>query len=335
LDDNAFFGLEWFTDPSPGSNSRVYAAIGDNGLPGDPGTFWRRVISAPGVTHNWGSNQAASNDQGIKIIGFFQSEGIQPVPLSTNGENAGAVCVAFDGCLTGQTQRSFELDAILTPAPATFIVDGIALVTPGRPFSVDAILVGLDKVELFLIDARLKVTKNAPLFNINALIGLLDQEETFTIDGSTKFFNQVAPMTVDALIGLPQSKFVLYDGILKALNVVNFHRVDGLIQQQDNDLQFTVGARIGRKEQIREFFVDGIPSLPNQTVTFDVTASLAVTQPPVQFGVDAQILLDNHRYRIDALLQLRVDRTIAVDVIISDPVEVFYDIDAIVKALGS
>jgi hypothetical protein len=216
-----------------------------------------------------------------------------------------------DGILVGTT-LSFTVDAVLVPEPKTFTVDGIILVVPGFVFNIDAILQPFIEFE---VDALVQALETkSPKFNLNALLVVEDREIDFTVDGSTKFFDRVAPFIVDAQVIFFPSQLPQVDGIIKELGALQPFTVDAFIQQLDFNFVRSIDALI-QKQDNKPFIVDTF-LVQDLTENFTIDARLSVKAPPFLFTVDGLMLLENHRWQTDALLQTTNQTQFSVDLLI-------------------
>jgi len=236
----------------------------------------------------------------------------------------------IDAIVIGGIKR-FEVDAILIPSLVIFSIDGLLLVEPGKLFSVDSILKGTIN-ETFFIDADLKTEDINKIFNCNALIAEI-KTKIFTIDGTTKYFNKVAPFIVDAFIINEPSKFFFVDAIVKKFGAENTININAYLKIIVPFI-FTVDVLLKKENEVNGFLTDTILIVKDKEITFDITASLAVTQPPVLFIVDAITYFRNVRWRIDGLLRLRKVKTFTCDALLADRIELTSIVDALVKKLG-
>ena len=230
---------------------------------------------------------------------------------------------SIDAVLVG-TQLQFIIDSTLVPEPKTFTVDGIRLVVPGKVFSVDALLQPFIRFEIDgLVQA---VSKPSPKFNLNAFL-FVRRTKDFTVDGSTKFFNQVAPFTIDAQVIFFPSQLPQVDGLLQRETPKIFF-VDAYVQRLNNLLfPFTdVDALLSKENIGKTFLVEGLIAQRDEK-EFTIDAKLGSPQAPFLFSVDAQILLENHRARIDAIVQKSINKLFLVDGSIIAPIQKIFLID--------
>jgi len=220
----------------------------------------------------------------------------------------------LDSILIG-TKLQFTIDSLIVPLPVPFTIDGITFVAPSAIINIDAILVGDGFQELFLVDALIQITKNSPKFNINVRLIRAGQTEVFTVD-STMFKITGSPFTISAIILSVPSEVTAIDGIVKALNqqVFPLTRVDALLLEEIPE-DFEVNALIFKRNS-NVLSVNAILKTLNVEEGFIVTASLSVRRPPVNFTVNAIILLPNRRFRTDALLRGEITELLIVDAIL-------------------
>src|SRR3989304_5208286 len=200
----------------------------------------------------------------------------------------------IDTILVGAVQNP-KLDAILIPSPVTFKIDGILIVEPSKVFGVDSVLKGTIS-EPFLVSANLQVNNLNKIFNCNALIAEI-KTKTFTIDGTTKYFDKVAPFITVAF-------------------------------------EFTIDAVLKKENMVSGFLTNAILIIKDKEITFTIRASLALSQPPIYFTVNAIINLQNSRWRNDGLLRTRKTKNFTSDALLADRIELTNMVDAVVKEIG-
>jgi len=226
----------------------------------------------------------------------------------------------IDGFLIG-TKLPFSVDSILIPSQVIFTVDGILTDAGQKVFLIDAVLQPFIEFE---IDGLVQALETkSPKFNLNALLVVEDREIDFTVDGSTKFFDKVAPFTIDALIIFFPSRLPFVDGIIKELGALQPFTVDAFIQQLDFNFIRTIDALL-QKSVGKNFLADALIETKDTEEDFTIDARLSVKAPPFLFTVDGLMLLENHRWQTDALLQKRVIKTFTLDgLIVALPQKLF------------
>lgn len=245
----------------------------------------------------------------------------------------------IDSIITNRFQRDFTIDTVLFPFPVPFTVDGIlvgtilsftvdaVLVPEPKTFTVDGILTGAGQ-KVFLIDAVLQpfiefeidglvqaLETKSPKFNLNALLVVEDREIDFTVDGSTKFFDQVAPFIVDAQVIFFPSQLPQVDGIIKELGALHPFTVDAFIQQLDFNFIRFIDALL-QKSVGKNFLADALIETKDTEEDFTIDARLSTPSAPFLFTVDGLMLLENHRWQTDALLQTTNQTQFSVDLLI-------------------
>ena len=236
----------------------------------------------------------------------------------------------IDTILVGAVQNP-KLDAILIPSPVTFKIDGILIVEPSKVFGVDSVLKGTIS-EPFLVSANLQVNNLNKIFNCNALIAEI-KTKTFTIDGTTKYFDKVAPFITDAFLIDEPSKFFFVNAIIKDLEAISMINVDADLQITV-PFEFTIDAVLKKENMVSGFLTNAILIVYNKEITFTIRASLALSQPPVYFTVNAIINLQNSRWRNDSLLRARKTKNFTSDALLADRIELTNIVDAVVKEIG-
>jgi len=217
-----------------------------------------------------------------------------------------------------------KVDAILITA-SIFTIDAVTFTPPAITFTIDALLRGAK----FTIDAYIEQQNKNKIFNCNALLSVPNNLKTFSIDAKTQYFNLVAPFKVDGFVIRFPSALFFIDGIVKAFNKQKLFRVDALLEKTKTST-FLVDARV-KKTGFKTFTVDAELIIKDKVVTFDITASLATTQPPILFSVGALIIKTNARYRVDSLLRLRKTKTFTADARLSSRLNKTYLTDALIK----
>jgi len=227
---------------------------------------------------------------------------------------------SIDAVLVG-TQLQFIVDSIIVPEPKTFTVDGIRLVVPGKVYSVDALLQPFIRFEVDgLVQA---ISKKSPKFNLNAFL-FVRRTKDFTVDGSTKFFNQVAPFTIDAQVIFFPSQLPQVDGLVRALGVPKFFFVDAFVQRLDFNFLRSIDGLIVKENIGKTFLVGGLIEQGDNEKDFTIDAKLGSPQAPFLFSVDAITNLQNGRWQTDALLQKSIKKLFLVDsLLVENPQKLF------------